>query len=265
MYRTLHTLLLGGQCVVSTRSTIVTKLQSFRYKVDCKNFNFDKYVNLQVEQHNQHADLQEYVVAPLAKNLKTLWFQDGIRDPSLNAVKASINANPSNFTDFDSVKDAYVEFKCTENLTNHPWTRQVAFVAHGGCGGGSFPCKHDRGQGPQTFDKCQKGLVPQSEVDKQTHIIDRHYLDAEFDQLTPAEKQKLWQFWNVGKTPGTGLTRRDCRRAVALTLTSSTSSGSLGKCQVEDPAVKSNQPKDDQKWGRNRDDPAQVCPRDNNN
>ncbi len=87
VYRTLHTFLVGGQCVVLTRSTIATKLQSFRYEGDCKNFNFDKYVNLHVEQHDQHADLQEYGVAPLAENLKTLWFQDGIKDPSLNAVK----------------------------------------------------------------------------------------------------------------------------------------------------------------------------------
>jgi hypothetical protein len=57
VYRTLHTLILGGQCVVSTGSAIVTKLQSFRYEGDCKNFNFDKYINLHVEQHNQHADL----------------------------------------------------------------------------------------------------------------------------------------------------------------------------------------------------------------
>ncbi len=81
--RTLHTLLLGGQQVVSTGNAIVTRLQSFRYEGDYKNFNFDKYVNHHVEQHNQHADLQEYGVAPLAENLKTLWFQDGIRDPPL--------------------------------------------------------------------------------------------------------------------------------------------------------------------------------------
>ncbi len=256
MYKTLHTLLLGEQHVVSTGSAIVTKLQSFRYEGDRKNFNFDKYVNLHIEQHKQHADLQEYGVAPLAENLKTLWFQDGIRDPSLNMVKASISANRANFTDFDSVKDAYVEFKCTENLTNDPRTRQVASVAHGGRGGRNFPRKHDQGQGPQTIDKCQKGLVPQSEVDKQTHIIDRHFSDAKFNQLIPAEKQKLWQLRNVGKKPGTGPTRHDRRRVVALTSTLSTSSGSLGKRQVEDPAVKSDQPAEDQGWGRNRNNPC---------
>ncbi len=81
----------------------MTKLQSFRYEGDRKNFNFDRFVNLHIEQHNQHADLQEYRVAPLAEKLKTLWFQEGIRDPSLNSVKASINANRANFTDFDSI------------------------------------------------------------------------------------------------------------------------------------------------------------------
>ncbi len=149
-----------------------------------------------------------------------------------------------------------MEFKCTDNPTNDPKTQQVASVARGGHGGGNYPHRHDQGHGPQTIDKCQKGLAPQSEVDKQIHIINRHYSDAEFDQLTPAEKQKLWQLRNAGKIPGTGPTRRGRRRAVALTSTSSTSSGSPGKRQMEDPAAKSNQPADDQGWGRNRDNPC---------
>ncbi len=183
-------------------------------------------------------------------------------------MKASINANRANFTVFDSVKEAYDQFKCTDNPTNDPRTRQVSSVAHGGCRGRNFPHKHDQGQGHQTFDKHQKGLVLQSEVDKQTHIIDRHYSDAELDRLTPAEKQKQWQLRNVGKTPGTGPTRHDRRRAVALTSTSSTSSGSSCKRQAEDPDVKSNQPAEDQGWGRNHDNPClgrQVRPRDNEN
>jgi hypothetical protein len=268
VYLTLHTLLLGGQLVSSTRKAICTKLQYFRYEGDHKNFNFDKYMNLHVEQHNQHADLQEYGVAPLAKNHKTLWFQDGIWDPSLNAVKASINANCANFTDFDSVKDAYVEFKRTENPTNDPKTPKVASVAHGGRGGRNYPHRHDQGRGPQTSDKRQKGLDPQSEVNKQTHIVNRHYSDAKFDQLTPAEKQKLWQLRNASKTPGTGPTRCDRRRAVALTSTSSTSSGVSSKHQMEDPTAKSDQPADDQGWGRNCDKSflsCQVRPHGNDN
>jgi hypothetical protein len=181
-------------------------------------------------------------------------------------VKASINANRANFTDFDSVKDAYVEFKRFENPTNDPKTRQVASVARGGCGGGNVPRGSDRGQGPQTPDKPQMGLVPQSEVNKQTHIVNRHYSDAEWTQLTPAEKQKIWQLSNPGKTPGPGPTRRDRRRAVESTSTSTLSSspGSSSKRQMEDPAVKSNQPAADPGWVRNRDNPClgrQVRPR----
>jgi hypothetical protein len=52
VYQTLYTLLLGGQHVESTGSAIVTKLQSFRCKGDRKNLNFDKYVNIHIEQHN---------------------------------------------------------------------------------------------------------------------------------------------------------------------------------------------------------------------
>ncbi len=183
-------------------------------------------------------------------------------------MKASINANRANFTDFDSVKDAYVEFMCTDNPTNDPKTRQVASVSRGGRGGGNFPSRPDQGQGPQTPDKCQMGLVPQSEVDKQTHIVNRHYSDAKWTQLTPADKQKLRQLGNAGKTPGTGPTRRDRRRALALNSTSSTSSGSSVKRQMEDPAAKSNQPANDQGWGKNRDNPClgcQVRPRGNDN
>ncbi len=196
------------------------------------------------------------------------WFQDGIKDPSLDAVVVSINANSANFTDFDSVKDAYVEFKHTQNPNNDPRTRQAASVARGGRRGGSFPRRQDCEQELQTSDKCQKRLVCQAEVDKQTHIVDRHYSDAEFDQLTPAEKQRLWQLRNIEKPPGTAPTQRDCKRTVASTLTSSTSSGSSSKRQVEDPAFKSDQPEDDQKWGRNQDNPApgnQVCPHGNDN
>ena len=42
VYQTLHAVLLGGEQITSTGSAIVTKLQSFRYEYDRKNFTFDK-------------------------------------------------------------------------------------------------------------------------------------------------------------------------------------------------------------------------------
>jgi hypothetical protein len=113
-------------------------------------------------------------------------------------------------------------------------------------------------------------LVSQSEVDKQTHIhiVNRQYSDAEWTQLTPAEKQKIWQLRNSGKTPGTGPTRRDHRMAVASTLTSSASPSGPSKRPMEDPAITSDQPANDQGWGRIQENPylsRQMRPRGNDN
>jgi len=102
---------------------------TFTYDGDKKNFNFDKYVTLHVEQHNLHADLPEYGVSAFDESMKILWFQNGIKCPALDTVKASINANKANFTRFDTVKDAYVEFKRTMTPTSDPRTRQVPLSA----------------------------------------------------------------------------------------------------------------------------------------
>ncbi len=101
----------------------------------------------------------------------------------------------------------------------------------------------------------KKGLVPQSEIDKKTHITVRDYSPDEYKRLTPAEKAKLWQLRNPNKTPGTGPTRRDRNSSVASTSTTTTSS-TTGKRQAEDSADKDEKPTDDADWGRNHDNPV---------
>jgi len=72
VWQILHTVLLGGDRITTAGSAIVAKLQTFTYDGDKKNFNFDKYVTLYVEQHNLHADLTEYGVTPLDESFKIL-------------------------------------------------------------------------------------------------------------------------------------------------------------------------------------------------
>jgi hypothetical protein len=159
VYWTLHTILLGGQRVVSTGSAIVTKLQSFRYEGNCKNFNFDKYVNLHVEQHNQHADLQEYGVAPLIENLKTLWFQEG-RDPSLNAVKVSINANPANFTDLTLLRMLMwnSSAQTTQPMTQRP--NKLPLLPAAGVGAGITHAAMTKDMDPRPLTNARRDLFP---------------------------------------------------------------------------------------------------------
>jgi len=201
VWQILHTALLGDDRNTTTGSTIVAKLQTFTYDGDQKNFNFDKYVTLHVEQHNLHADLTEYGVLPLDESLKILWFQNGIKCSALDAVKALINANKALFTQFDSVKDTYVDFMRTLTPTSDPRTHQVATVGTGQ-GGGGRSCQTGRGGGQKTGDSRKKGLVPQSKINKQTHITNRDYSADKYKRLNPAEKAKLWQLRNPNRTPG---------------------------------------------------------------
>jgi hypothetical protein len=146
-----------------------------------------------------------------------------------------------------------VDFKQTLTPISDPRTRQVATVGTGRSGGGRS-CQTGRGGGKQT-DSWKKGLVPQREIDMQTHITNRDFSADEYKRLNPAEKPKLWQLCNPNKTPGTGPTRRDRNSSVASTSTTTTSS-TTGKRQAEDPADRDEKPTDDAGWGRNRDNPV---------
>jgi hypothetical protein len=102
-FRVLHAHLLGGQKLVTSGSAIMTRLQSLQYDGDRRNFNFNKYVALHVVGHNNHNELEEYGVEPLTESLKILWFQKGITDKSLDAVRASILATPANYLTFTAM------------------------------------------------------------------------------------------------------------------------------------------------------------------
>ena len=257
-FRLLHSLLLGGQQLVTSGSAIMTKLQSFRYDGDRRGFGFDKYVALHVGAHNDHDELQAYDVAPLEESLKILWFQNGIQDKSFDAVRAAICANPGNYTTFTAVQEAYVNFKLQQKATEPPRARQVASFRAGRRD--NAPRRGGAGRGRGGGDR-KKNLPSQKEVDACTHIVDKDYPTAEYNAFTPAEKQRLYQLRNPGKEPGTGPTRHDRARGKDSSgnrsIASASSSGTkrtADDSQEEPPADGGDQ----NSWGRdrNRDNPA---------
>jgi hypothetical protein len=129
----------------------MTRLQLLQYDGNRRNFDFNKYVALHVAGHNNHNDLGEYGVEPLTESLKILWFQKGITDKSLNAVRASILAAPTSYLTFTAVQEAYVNFKLTQKATQPPKARQVSsFRAGRQCYGPSqWRWSWPRWRGPQ--------------------------------------------------------------------------------------------------------------------
>ena len=240
-FRVLHAHLLGGQQLVTSGSAIMTRLQSLAYDGDRRNFDFNKYVALHVAGHNDHNDLGEYGVEPLTESLKILWFQKGITDKSLDAVRASILAAPANYTTFTAVQEAYVNFKLTQKATEPPKARQVSSFRAGRRSG--TPRRSGGGRGQGGGDR-KKNLISKAELDACT-VVDKDYPDEEYKRLTPVQKQKLWMLRNPDQTPGTGPTRH--RRGSSIASTSST-----GTKRSADTSQEGDIAKDDVKWGRDR-------------
>ncbi len=65
---------------------ILTTLKALFYSGDRRNFTFDKYCTAHVEQHNRHASLAEYNVPALEESMKIHYFEEGIKDPSLESA-----------------------------------------------------------------------------------------------------------------------------------------------------------------------------------
>ncbi len=198
-------------------SEIMTTLKNLYYSGDRANYKFDKYCTAHVEQHNRHAAHAEYGDSPLEESMKTLYFQDRIKDSTLKPVRASIvlGRSKGEFQDFDSVMQFYMTFKRSQKSTT-PTTRVSAVTTRpvGGRGGGG--CGRGGGRGDPEARK--RGLPSQAEIDKCTHIEKKRYPKEEYLKFTPAEKAKHWQLFNPDVTPGTGPTT-SAKRSVSTTDT----------------------------------------------
>jgi hypothetical protein len=155
VYRTLHSHFFGKDKVNTMVNDILSSLKSKIYQGDRKNFNFDKYCLTNVAEHNRHTSLVEYDVTPLEDSMKIHFFEEGIKDPTLDAARNAIMVNRTQFPDFDSVMQLYMTSKQSQKSSDTgPQGRQLfAITGRGGGGRGHG----GRGQGDP--DARQKRLV----------------------------------------------------------------------------------------------------------
>ena len=163
-----------------------------------------------VKEHNTLDALHtEYGQQKMPEAMKIKYFQDGITNLTFNSVRLSIQANPTLFQDFDTIKDQYLTFKrtqqCLEQTIMRSPSRSISEVGRSGTGRGGRGRGDGilKGRGSGTRDeRRQKGLPNQADVDRCTHIVDRKYSAEEFAKFTAAEKQRLYQLRQ--KSRGTG-------------------------------------------------------------
>jgi hypothetical protein len=204
-----------------------------------------------MQQHNLHADLADYGVAPLSENLKILWFKEGITDRSFDAVKMNVIASPERYAAFQAVKEAYSTFHRQRCLTDGPQAHQVSTIR--GITRRPGPA-HSRSRG--NGDRQGRGVFTKAELDA-CHVVDKEYSDDEYKRLIAVQKQKLWVMRNKDKELGTGPARRSPARSIAAASTVSSSKKSDRTNDMSDisdgESVDDNASKaSSKKWGRDR-------------
>jgi hypothetical protein len=155
------------------------------------------------EQHNQPTALLKFGVKGLDEAMKIHYFQEGIKDDSVDSVKTTILVDRLKFQDFNSVMNLYGNFKHTQKNDIVPQSRTISALNQG-CGGGGRGCGGSgRGRGCGDNSRAS-GLVPQEEIGKVTGIEAKHYPTDVYNSFTTAQKSKHWQLMNSGKIPGSG-------------------------------------------------------------
>jgi hypothetical protein len=176
---------------------ILSALKALHYGGDWRNFTFDKYCTAHVDQHNCHAALAEYDVAPLEESMKIHYFEDGISDPLLAAVKTTILVDCTRFKIFDVMR-VYVNFKRAQK-PEAPAQQVCNVSALQVCGGGRQG-RGGQGRGGRGGSGGRlNGGIPQKEIDKVTTIEAHHYSPDEYAKFTPAKKQKHFQLKRAAK------------------------------------------------------------------
>jgi hypothetical protein len=266
-WRTLHDHFFGGDKVNTMIADVLATLKALHYSGDRKNWTFDKFCTAHVDQHNRHAALAEYDVDPLQESLKIHYFEDGITDPSLAAVKTTILVDRSRFEDFDSVMKVYINFKRAQKPEAPAYqVRNVSAVQ--GRGGGRQG-RGGRGRGGRGGSGGRpNGGIPQEEIDKVTTVEARYYTADEYAKFTPAEKQKLFQLMraakaakNPARTSSNSTTIAELTSAVsavsaAASAVSELTAASAKRAAADCGVSTDNDDYDNPSWGRNRDNPA---------
>ena len=256
-YRTTHDFFLGRSQIHIQQAAYNTACESLRYTGERRGFTFDTYVNKHVEQHHLMDELAAFGPTPPDDGLKIQWFQAGIECDLFNPVRAAITTDRQRFSTFDAVKDAYVDF-ARQNIRHDNSSRDRRTVSSvNGRGGRTSARPQGRSgpRGPRGRDNRsdREAKIPsQIEVDKCTHIKNIKYPWHEYQNFTPAEKQKVYQLRNPDAKPGTGPSRAYRGRGGSSTV--SAMSGSTDT----DASKKRKHKDDDDDMDHHGDDDDQV-------
>ena len=186
-YLALYDNLLGCKAIQNQTCKAENQLQSLSWdgKVK-KGLNFDKYILAHEDQHIILEKLTELDYSGIDENLKIWYFNQGIMDPALNPVKASLAVNASADM-FDLVVGAYKTYITRQRLHSKTWVKEVNILAI------------NQFTGNQTKDKSRKVDAKEDQYDPNAdysaHKIPPHqfYKADEWNKLKRGQRNYLKQ------------------------------------------------------------------------
>ena len=185
---------LGAHHTTFVISEVTGTLRGAHYTGEKRNFKFSSYVDVHRAAHNRLIPLKEIdgsAYRGFMEAEKVQYLLQGIKTDSLNTCVAGIIASREMTHSFDKavtyIQDYIRNASATANFSGGGNRNIMALNSDRGNGGGKRP--GGGGRGPNG----KKPKFTQAEVDKCTHITKAFYPQDQYNKMSHAEKQKIFQ------------------------------------------------------------------------
>ena len=167
---------LGQNSTANQVSLAEAKLKNSLYHGECHRWNFEKFVSMQVEQHEILNGLTKYGCSGIDDGSKVYYLLGGIKTKDLDPAKVQIMASPGLRQDYEGCVNLYQDY-----IAQHDPAQRDYNVSQVGSskkdGGGKC-----RGGGRVSFsDEALAGVK----------VDDHYYTPKEYASLNPKQKVKL--------------------------------------------------------------------------
>jgi hypothetical protein len=176
-YRALFDHYLGPNNVDNSATEAERKLTSTNYNGEKRRWNFERYVRVHVDQHQVLNNLKAYGYAGIDDRSKVRHLLDGIKDKSLDVIKAQVMSTPALRVDFDACVTIYKDYiKQTEPDPREANLSQLNQEGSGPGRGSGYSGGKRGGGGPHGSNGS---------------VEDRYYTSKEYAKLTKQQKDSL--------------------------------------------------------------------------
>ena len=152
------------------------KLKNSSYQGECCHWNFERFVRMQVEQHEILNSLTKYGYSGIDDGSKVCYLLGGFKTKDLDPVKVQIMASPGLRQDYEGCVNLYQDYIAQHAPTQHDYN--VSQVRSSKKDGGG---KRHGGGGVSFSDKSLTGVK----------VDDCYYTPKEYASLYPKQKAKL--------------------------------------------------------------------------